>query len=95
MVVGSVGAVGVIDTTSGPGEARRTPRHIRSADPDLYQLFVQVRGNGVATQNGRRAELSPGDLSLTDLSRPFHCVHPNAPGDPAAVPEGTVAAART
>jgi AraC-like DNA-binding protein len=76
MVIGSAGAVNVVRSSAGPGEARRTARHIRRCDAGLYQLFVQVHGTGLARQNGHEAELGPGDLSLTDLSRPFHCVHP-------------------
>jgi AraC-like DNA-binding protein len=76
LVIGSAGAVSVVTSSTGPGEARRTARHIRRSDPGLYQLFVQVRGTGLARQNGHETELAPGDVSLTDLSRPFHCVHP-------------------
>lgn len=73
---GMFGTVRVSESATGPGEARRTAEHIRRCDPDLYQLFVQVSGTGVGEQNGHRAALRPGDLSLTDLSRPFRCVHP-------------------
>jgi AraC-like DNA-binding protein len=76
MVVGTAGAIGVVTSSAGPGAARRTSRHIRRSDPGLYQLFVQVHGIGLARQNGHEVHLAPGDLSLTDLSRPFHCVHP-------------------
>ncbi|OLT01425.1 hypothetical protein BJF90_31935 [Pseudonocardia sp. CNS-004] len=76
MVVGSAGALTVIRSSSGPGEARRTARHIRRSDPGHYQLFVQGRGSAYARQNGHENRLAPGDISLTDLSRPFHCVHP-------------------
>ncbi|TWF79612.1 AraC-like DNA-binding protein [Pseudonocardia hierapolitana] len=76
MEIGSAGAVSVVRSSAGPGEARRTARHIRRCDPGLYQLFVQVHGTGLARQNGHETELVPGDVSLTDLSRPFHCVHP-------------------
>lgn len=76
MVVGTAGAVGVVTSSAGPGTASRTSRHIRRSDPGLYQLFVQVQGTGLARQNDHEAHLAPGDLSLTDLSRPFQCVHP-------------------
>jgi AraC-like DNA-binding protein len=76
IITGSLGAVGVVGVSSGPGEARRTRSQIRSSEPDGYQLFVQGRGSVVATQAGREVELLPGDLSLTELSRPFRCVHP-------------------
>lgn len=73
---GTFGPVRVSESATGPGEARRTTKHIRRSDPDLYQLFVQVSGTGVGEQNDHSAALRPGDLSLTDLSRPFRCVHP-------------------
>ncbi len=76
ILTGTFGTVRVTESATGPGEARRTAKHIRRSDPDLYQLFVQVSGTGVGEQNGHRAELGPGDISLTDLSRPFRCVHP-------------------
>ena len=76
IIAGAVGAVRVLAVSSGPGEARRTRSQIGLAESDGYQLFVQAHGSVSATQNGREVELSPGDLSLTELSRPFHCVHP-------------------
>jgi AraC-like DNA-binding protein len=76
ILIGRLGAVEVIVSRSGPGEARRTRRHIRASDPDLYQLLVQLGGSGTAALAGHQVELAPGDLSLTDLLRPFHCVHP-------------------
>jgi len=76
IIAGAVGAVRVLAVSSGPGEARRTRSQIGRAESDGYQLFVQAHGSVSATQNGREVELSSGDLSLTELSRPFHCVHP-------------------
>jgi AraC-like DNA-binding protein len=75
IVVGRLGAVEVVAARSGPGEGRRTLRHIRASDPGIYQLLVQLDG-GTTEQAGHQVELVPGDISLTDPSRPFHCVHP-------------------
>jgi hypothetical protein len=61
----------VTEVTDGPGEAIRTTLHVRRSPMDMYQLFVQVRGQTVAEQDGRQARLKPDDLSLADLSRPF------------------------
>lgn len=69
------GAVRVFDSWCGPGEVRRTARHIRRADPDAYQLIVPVQGRTMGEQNGQQAVLGPGDLSVADLSRPLRCVH--------------------
>jgi AraC-like DNA-binding protein len=76
IVVGSLGAIEVVRSSSGAGEARRTARHIRESDPDVWQLFVQVRGGLVASHEGVEVRLGPGDLTLTDPSRPSHCKHP-------------------
>jgi hypothetical protein len=75
VVTGALGAATVTDVTDGPGEAIRTTLHVRRSPMDMYQLFVQVRGQTVAEQDGRQARLKPGDLSLADLSRPFRCTH--------------------
>jgi AraC-like DNA-binding protein len=76
IVTGELGAVHVIDSSTGPGEGRRTSTHIRRSDPARYQLFVQIDGSSVGEQDNRWAHLGPGDLSLTDLSRPFRCIYP-------------------
>jgi AraC-like DNA-binding protein len=75
IVTGELGAVHVIDSGTGPGEGRRTSTHIRRSDPERYQLFVQIEGTSMGEQESRWAHLGPGDLSLTDLSRPFRCIY--------------------
>jgi AraC-like DNA-binding protein len=70
-----LGTVRVTESSSGPGEARRTARHVRRSDLGLLQLVVVVRGTSVGEQPGWRTELGPGELSLADLSRPLRCVH--------------------
>ena len=71
LVVGQAGAVGVGELSDGkPGGARRTAKHIRRADPDLYKVDVLVHGHGVVEQGDRQAHVRPGDLTLIDLSRP-------------------------
>ncbi len=73
--IGWCGAVWVAESATSAGEARLTARHIRQADLGMYQLFLQVGGRVVGEQDGRQVVLSPGDLSLADLSRPLRCVH--------------------
>jgi AraC-like DNA-binding protein len=65
-----VGTVAVTKVTGESFDARRTPRLIHASDPELFKIDVQVRGRTVYTQSGRQAALSPGDLTLVDLSRP-------------------------
>jgi AraC-like DNA-binding protein len=76
IVAGTAGPVECVESICGPGEARRTPRHMSSTDPDHYQLFVQLDGATTAEQPGRRVALAPREFSLSDLAQPFHCVYP-------------------
>lgn len=64
------GPVHVAALTTPPGEARRTQKHIRRSDPELYKLDVQTQGHTVIGQDGRAVRLAPGDLTMVDLSRP-------------------------
>jgi len=73
MILGDLGPLQVIETRSGPGQARRTERHVRDQDPDRWFVFVQGEGGTVTSQDGRGARFRTGDIGLTDLSRPFHC----------------------
>jgi AraC-like DNA-binding protein len=68
------GRAGMVDITSQvmgpPHQAFRSPRLIRASDPEQFKIHVMVRGRAVWAQGGREAELSPGDFTLVDLSRP-------------------------
>ena len=69
--LGEAGVVRVGELSTGrPGGASRTGRHIRRSDLDVCKVDVLARGRGVVQQDGREAELGPGDLTLVDLSRP-------------------------
>jgi AraC-like DNA-binding protein len=71
LVVEEAGAVAVGELSDRtPGGAKRTARHIRRSDPELYKIDVLVHGHGVIEQGGRQVHLRPGDLTLVDLSRP-------------------------
>ncbi|MFI9844537.1 helix-turn-helix domain-containing protein [Nonomuraea sp. NPDC051941] len=58
-----------------PHSAHRTPRLIRRADPELFELACTVSGGSTVTQNGRRTDLGSGDLVLVDTSRPYQVEH--------------------
>jgi AraC-like DNA-binding protein len=75
LLVGSVGPLRVAVTRSGPGEASRTPAHVRAHDPDCFVLFAQVAGVTVSEQDGRVCRFEPGDFGVSDLSRPLHCAY--------------------
>jgi AraC-like DNA-binding protein len=69
--LGDAGVVRVGELSTGrPGGASRNRRHIRRSDLDVCKVDVLARGRGVVQQDGREAELGPGDLTLVDLSRP-------------------------
>jgi AraC-like DNA-binding protein len=68
---GAIGAVQVVElTTSRPGVASLTARSLQGADADVCKIDALVRGHGVVEQDGRQAQLEPGDLVFVDLSRP-------------------------
>jgi AraC-like DNA-binding protein len=69
--VGAAGAVRVGELSSStPGGARRTARHARALDRQLCKVDVIADGHGVIEQDGRQAQLGPGDFCVVDLSRP-------------------------
>jgi AraC-binding-like domain len=71
LLVGQLGAVHVGDLfVHQPGQGRRTARHVRRSDHDMFQVGVQTRGQTVVEQAGRQVHLAPGDLTFVDLSRP-------------------------
>lgn len=75
LLVGRAGAVLVGELSTGrPGGASRTRRHIRRLDLDVCKVDVLAAGRGVVQQQGRQADLRPGDLTLVDLSRPVRWV---------------------
>src|SRR5262249_40902269 len=57
--------------TTMPHLVHRTARRIRQDDPEVFKLGCIVRGTGMMTQDGKRADLEAGDLVLFDTSRPY------------------------
>jgi AraC-like DNA-binding protein len=70
VLTGSVGPVHVARVTGPPMTSFRTPRLIRTSDPELFKIDVLLSGRTVFAQGDREAALTPGDLTLLDLSRP-------------------------
>jgi AraC-like DNA-binding protein len=66
-----LGALMLADVGGSPVQVVRTQRAIRSADPDLVKVGVQMWGHSVLTQDGRVATLAPGDLAVYDTRRPY------------------------
>ena len=75
LVTGAVGPIRFAQWSTGPGRTRRTAKHIRRSDDDLYQLFVAVDGRVVGEQDGVQNELAPHDIALVDPSRSLRCRH--------------------
>ncbi|WNM37542.1 helix-turn-helix domain-containing protein [Micromonospora halotolerans] len=56
-------------------ELARTPRLIRSSDPELYQLALPLNGHGVVSQQRRSGRLGPSGFALIDTVRPHGSRH--------------------
>jgi len=67
----SFGDVQFTKVTAAPHQVRRTRRTIARNDPGLLKACVQLGGTGRISQDGREAELQPGDLTIYDTSRPY------------------------
>lgn len=60
--------------TASPQRVRRTPAKIALATEDYFLVSVQTSGIGKVVQDGRVAELSPGDFALYDSTRPYELI---------------------
>ncbi|MFD5284879.1 AraC-like ligand-binding domain-containing protein [Streptomyces rubrogriseus] len=75
---GEVTTLELVDTdfsafSFSPMSARRTPDHIRAADPENYYLFL-VHGSPIGLEQRRNnALLRAGDVALFDTSQPLAC----------------------
>ncbi len=76
IAVGQLGAVGVGRVeTSTPHSVHRTPRLIRSADPELYRVVLAMAGSPVVVQGDRSTRLGPGEFVIYDFARPYDLVY--------------------
>ena len=66
-----VGRLLVTDVQSTGQDIRRTPRLISEADNAYFQVAVVASGIGRISQDGRQAELHPGDCVLYETTRPL------------------------
>ncbi|MCH8571474.1 helix-turn-helix domain-containing protein [Nesterenkonia sp. AY15] len=67
----AVDGVGVYELLTTAHTVRRTPKLISKDDSQFYKLSLQLSGRGILEQDGRRAELGPGDLAIYDTHRPY------------------------
>ena len=61
----------VFEITATPHTVTRTPELIERSRGRYYKLSLQLTGNAVLEQDGRRADLRPGDLAIYDTHRPY------------------------
>jgi AraC-like DNA-binding protein len=64
-----IGAVRLVEIHADC-EAHRTTNLIRSSDPELCKIDLQLGGRSVLEQHGRQASLEPGDFAFVDLAQP-------------------------
>jgi AraC-like DNA-binding protein len=68
--------VSLFEISATPHDVRRTPGLISDADHRWYKLSLQLAGTAVLEQDGRSAELRPGDLAIYDTHRPYTLTFP-------------------
>lgn len=66
--------LGLSRVTSSQQWVRRTPQKIARATEDYFLVSIQTRGRGKVVQDGRVADLSPGDFALYDSTRPYELI---------------------
>lgn len=67
----TLGSVVLAEVSASHAQVERTPRLIRTDDPELYKLGLQTGGSSIIEQDDRQARLRPGDLAIYDTSRPY------------------------
>jgi AraC-like DNA-binding protein len=67
----AVGSVQISTIRATPHAVVRTPAAARRSDEAYFKLGLQMSGNARLDQDGRQAELGPGDLAIYDTTRPY------------------------
>lgn len=63
--------VSLFEIVATPHVVRRTADLISDEDRRFYKLSLQLAGPAILEQDGRTAELRPGDLAIYDTHRPY------------------------
>ncbi|MBD1547922.1 helix-turn-helix domain-containing protein [Roseibium aggregatum] len=71
---GRLATLTLSQVTATPQWVRRTPAKIARTSEDYFLVSLQATGRGVVIQDGRTAELKPGDFALYDSTRPYELV---------------------
>ena len=61
--------------TSTPHSVYRTPGLIRRDSPELYRVALTMSGRAGLLQDGRTAQLRPGEFTLYDFTRPYELAY--------------------
>lgn len=72
-----LGGVEVLTVVSEPHAVSRSPQLIRESSEDDFLVNLAVRGRVAVTQDGRDAELEPGDFTVYDSTRPCRIACPD------------------
>jgi AraC-like DNA-binding protein len=64
--------------TSTPHSVRRTPGLIRRGGSELYRVVLAMSGALRLAQDGRMAQLRPGQFAIYDFARPYELVYDSA-----------------
>jgi AraC-like DNA-binding protein len=86
--------------TSTPHSVHRTPGLIRRGGSELYRVVLAMSGNLRLAQDGRSAQLRPGEFAIYDFARPYDLSYDSAvqlavfgfPRDLLALPRDSVGA---
>ncbi|MEV1025161.1 helix-turn-helix domain-containing protein, partial [Streptomyces sp. NPDC050264] len=71
-----VGFLRVCAVEADAHRVSRTASHIARSADQFVVIGAQVSGRTVLTQDGRRADVGPGDLFAYDTARPYFLDHP-------------------
>jgi AraC-like DNA-binding protein len=74
IAVDHLATLGLSRVTAASQWVRRTQAKIAQATEDYFLVSIQIAGRGVLIQDGRSAELMPGDFALYDSTRPYELV---------------------
>ena len=64
--------------TSTPHSVHRTPGLIRRGSSELYRVVLAMSGKPRIEQDGRTAQLRPGEFAIYDFARPYELAYDSA-----------------
>jgi AraC-like DNA-binding protein len=64
--------------TSTPHSVHRTPGLIRRGSSELYRVVLAMSGKPRLEQDGRTAQLRPGEFAIYDFARPYELAYDSA-----------------